>query len=265
MLTANIKHVPRDPVWLFILLGAAIFALYYALEDRRQPVINLSSVARSQLIDEYQSITGLKASDTIIKQLENDYITDEILFREALQSEIHLIDPTTRSSLIEKVRFRISAQVGAPTEAELIRYYADNMQRYYVDAAYSFEHVYFKKRPQNAAAISSELEAGKHITGDVFMHGSQFSGVSEEILRGAFGDRFLAEVISLEPHHWHGPITSNYGAHFVRMQRKTPARPVPFAHAKELLENDLMTLKVDEAVAAKIDSLKAQYEINIEP
>ena len=265
MLIMYFKKIIRDPLLLFVIVGAFIFTVYHWLEENDLPRVNLSNEARLQLVEEYQAITGLKASPEVITRLEKGFITDELLFREAINSGIHLIDPTTRASLIEKMRFRISAVIPEPTDPELVNYYAQNMQRYYTEPSLSFEHVFFIKLPSNSQTLAAKLQSGELLNGDRFVHGNQFVDIGEGMLSGIFGDQFLTALRSLDSTQWEGPFGSNYGSHYVRLQSKTVAQPMPFALAKDILVNDLMEIRIDQAVASKIQILEAQYEINIEP
>jgi hypothetical protein len=105
MLIDHFKKHSRDPLLLFTVVGVLIFTLYYSLEESYQPTIRLSSTIRVQLIEDFEAITGRKVTPERIAQLEKDFITDEILFRDAISAGMHLIDPATRSILIEKCAF----------------------------------------------------------------------------------------------------------------------------------------------------------------
>jgi parvulin-like peptidyl-prolyl isomerase len=265
MLIDHFKKHSRDPLLLFTVVGVLIFTLYYSLEESYQPTIRLSSTIRVQLIEDFEAITGRKVTPERIAQLEKDFIADEILFRDAISAGMHLIDPATRSSLIEKMRFRISALIQEPSDIELVDHYAQNMQRYYTETSLSFQHIYFTKLPINADRLILKLQSGELVNGDKFVHGNQFSDLSEGMLRGIFGDEFLTALKTLESMQWRGPFSSSHGLHYVRLHNKIAPQPIPFRLAKNIITNDLMQLKIEQAVASKIQFLVAQYEINIEP
>jgi len=265
MVVEYFKKIIRDPLFLFTIVGVFIFTVYHELEDSDQATVNLSSEVRVQLVEEYQAITGLTATPDVITQLQQDFITDEILFRDAINAGMHLVDPATRSSLIEKMRFRISALIPEPSDTELVNYYAQNMPRYYTETSFSFKHVYFINSPKNAHTLTSKLQSGELLTGDRFVHGNQFSDISEGMIRGIFGDEFLTTLQSLGSAQWEGPFLSNHGLHYVQLQRKTPPQPIPFSSARNIIANDLMQVRIDQAVESKIQALAFQYEINIEP
>lgn len=262
----------KDPLFIFIIISAAIFSVYYLLEENSQPQFNFSPEMRAELIQEYQEISGIKASAELIARLEKNYITDEILFRYAVDSGMYLIDPVTRSSLIEKMRFRISALVPEPTEVELVNYYAQNMQAYYTETSFSFTHLYFKNLPVYSSSNTStsasnmllKLNSGEAVQGEVFLHGNDFSLISEGMLRGLMGDKFLLAISSANVGQWEGPFASNYGFHFVKLLAKTPPQPMPFSVARNIIANDLIQIETDKAIDLKVQSLAHEYDINIE-
>jgi hypothetical protein len=273
MTVKYLQKFVKDPLFAFIIISAAIFSVYYLLEDNNHPRLNLSPEMRAELIEEYQAISGLKASSEVISRLEKNYITDEILFRSAVNSGMHLIDPATRSSLVEKMRFRISALIPEPTEVELVKYYAQNMQAYYTETSFSFTHLYFKDLPvyssnttsNNASNMLLKLNSGEAVQGEIFLHGNEFLVISEGMLRGILGEEFLLAISSANIDRWEGPFASNYGFHYVKLLAKTPPQPMPFSLARNIIANDLMQLETDKAVGLKVQSLVREYDINIEP
>jgi hypothetical protein len=96
------------------------------------------------------------------------------------------------------MRFRISALIQELSDIELVDHYAQNMQRYYTETSLSFQHIYFTKLPINADRLILKLQSGELVNGDKFVHGNQFSDLSEGMLRGIFGDEFLTALKTLE-------------------------------------------------------------------
>jgi peptidyl-prolyl cis-trans isomerase C len=229
------------------------------------PQINLSSEIRNQLIEDFESIHQISATPSDIDALEQGYLNDELLFKEALASDIHLIDPNTRSSLIDIMRFRMAAMIPIPTDAELVTFYAENIQNYYSEATLSFEHIYFVSPPSDVDMMIPKLAAGERIKGDEFVHGERFTGISAGIIGGFFGEAFLTSLQSMPISQWAGPITSRYGVHFIHVDNKIVPKPIPFLLIKEQIAADYMQAQVDRAVQTKVESLSQQYEINIEP
>lgn len=255
----------RDPLTIFILCGALVFLFYeYTLKDKR-PSILLSKVAQAQLVEDFEAIRGEKASKEDIADIVQSYFIDELLFQEALEEKLHLHDSSTRSSLIDIMHYRISQSIEAPSDEELVTYFAKNIERYYTETTYSFTHVFFSSLPANALDYVSQLNDGDILTGDNFIHGNAFSNVTAGLLSGVFGKDFSSKLKQLSTNQWEGPIQSNYGVHFVRVTKKLAPHVMPFAEVKQRVMEDYRQYKSDQAILRKYKELDAKYETALEP
>ncbi|WP_156336629.1 hypothetical protein [Novosphingobium sp. ST904] len=112
MIAAIRQRAPRDPFVVFLISAGAIFALYWAVAGRKETIEVPLSVQRS-LDDDYSLMTGHQPDARARQKLVDDYVGNELLFREAVQRGMHMTDKTTKQRLIDRVRFMIS---GAPPE-----------------------------------------------------------------------------------------------------------------------------------------------------
>ena len=255
----------RDPLLLFMLCGSFIFASYAVFKPPVTNRIELSTELRTQLREEFEFIRATAATPGDIEAIERQYISDELLFREALKAGVHLADPTTRNSLIDIMRYRITALIPAPSESELVNYYAQHMQNYYTPNRVSFEHVFFRTVPANSDALLIALAKGDAVSGDSFSNSLRFTHITDGIVSASFGHQFLASLQASAIGQWHGPVESNYGAHFVKLNERQLAEPLAFIDIKERIENDFLKQQTQQAIAQKLDALKLEYEIHIEP
>ena len=58
-------------------------------------------------------------------------------------------------------------------------------------------------------------------------------------LERLFGSDFAAEVLSLPPGTWSGPVRSGYGLHVVRILERTAGHIPDLAEVRDKVENDL--------------------------
>ena len=163
-----LKKFLRDPLLMFVVLGAVVFALYYSVEDASQEVVELSEINRKVFAEQFEMLTGREATAEDREKIESDYIQEEVLFREAIKAGMYLTDPEVRSKLIEEMRYQVTGAIPEPEETELVAYYLEHIDRYFVEATYSFRHVYFEQLPENADAILAQLQAGEEVAGDEF-------------------------------------------------------------------------------------------------
>ena len=254
----------RDPLLAFAVAGGALFVGYGLLAPPSQTPVRLGNETRSGLIEEFESRAGRKASSEDIARLEREWITDELLFREALDAGMHLGDSVVRARLIEEMRYRITGLLPDPSEEQLVNHYADHRERYLSEPAISFEHVYFE-RPENApAGLLDRLRQGEVFEGDAFWQGTTFPGYGESMIRGLFGQAFLDALKEAPSGAWMGPVESTRGVHFVLISESHEPRLLPFDVVRQQVENDFLVLIIQRTVEARIEQLRSRYQVDVE-
>jgi hypothetical protein len=98
--------------------------------------------------------------------------------------------------MIAEMRLSIAGLLADPDDEALINHYAENLEHYYAEPAISFRHVYFREPPEDPAQVLSRLRDGAEIAGDFFPQGSEFRAYGRSMLRGLFGQAFLARWTS---------------------------------------------------------------------
>src|SRR5690606_20030476 len=94
------------------------------------------------------------------QKLIDDFVANELLFREAVERGMHMTDLTTKQRLIDRVRFMISGAPAEPTEDQLLNWYATHQDLYRAEPQISLRHVYFEQRPADVASLLRTLEVG---------------------------------------------------------------------------------------------------------
>ena len=102
MTRSVLLRILREPLFAFAVIGGALFLAYAAMQSRESEPVVLQAPARAELIAGFEARKGRKATAEDIARIERDYVTDELLFREALENGLHLSDPAVRSRLVEE-------------------------------------------------------------------------------------------------------------------------------------------------------------------
>jgi peptidyl-prolyl cis-trans isomerase C len=254
----------REPFIGFLAAGAALFGLHALLQARNADVVRVTDGTRAQLAADFAAITGREPGPEDLERLVHDYVADELLFREALQSGLHLADGTVRKRLVQAMRHRIAGTLPDPTEEQLVNHYAENLARYRSEATVSFTHVYFRDRPADGDAILAQLARGGPVTGEPFDQGREFPGYGTSMIRGIFGQPFLDALQTAPPGQWSGPLQSSQGWHFVHPTERLPEALLPFAAVREQVENDLRVALIQQAVDAHVGGIERRGEVRVE-
>jgi hypothetical protein len=254
----------REPLSIFTLAGALLFGVYVYLDERASPPVTLTAETRAALVGAFEQLTGRAATPEEIRRIEQDYVADELLFREAVTQGLHLTSRDVRAGMIAEMRLSIAGLLPDPDDEALINHYAENLEHYYAEPTISFRQVYFKAPPETPAHVLARLRDGEEIAGDFFAQGSEFPAYGRSMLRGLFGQQFLTALEAAPPGDWHGPIESTRGWHFVRAGERLPAHRLPFERVRSQVEQDYLRTLIQQAVDARVAEIAARYEVEIE-
>jgi hypothetical protein len=178
-------------------------------------------------------------ADELRKAMEQ-YVREEILYREALARNFDRNDPTVRLVMVRKVMMLGTARAEATelSDKELQAYFSLRRERYRIPAVVDMIQVFVStdkrgdKAEDDAEQLLIELrERDPKVDeldayGDSIMLANVNANMSEHDLDRTFGNGFGAAVVALEPGQWAGPIESGYGLHLVKvLQRDDAAIP----------------------------------------
>lgn len=198
------------------------------------------------------------------------YIRDEVLFREAIALNLDRADPTVRMAMVRKITMMGTAQVDA-TELkgeEVEAYFTLRKERYRIPSIVNLVQIYLSKdkHGDRLQAYAAELlEALKQHDprpeelaglGDLSMLGNVYADMTEQDLDRTFGGEFGAAAMSLMPGEWSGPVESGYGLHLVKVTHREDSR-IP--ELTEVLERVITDIRYENRKAAE-DQFYAEIE-----
>lgn len=270
----------REPFARFVLIGLALFAADRALNgapdvrDTRRIVI--TEAEQQALLQAYRAERG-RAPDAAEWQARLDqWISDQVLYHEALRLGLDRKDVIVRRQLTQKMRFLLedSAPLPAPSDDELQAWLAQHAQRYARAPAWSFDQI-FLSRGRHGDALNAE--AGKiqqRLTqspesfaslGDAFSAGSKITAANPTQIRREFGPE-LVEAVRLAPlEQWAGPYVSSFGLHFIRVTAVIPAKPAMLAEVREQVLTDYTAEQHARRTRESIAQLRKRYRVDVEP
>jgi parvulin-like peptidyl-prolyl isomerase len=101
--------------------------------------------------------------------------------------------------------------------------------------------------------------------GDPFMLRSTYKGLTLSEAANLFGRAFANAVFKLDADNlWHGPVSSGFGEHLVRLSRFTHARPPDFDEVKKLVAKDFAIAQRAQATKDLINELEKKYQVFID-
>jgi hypothetical protein len=271
-----VSGLVREPLFHFVLLGVALFALHRAVAPpapTREVVV--TTAMRHAFQQEHLRRHGRLPTAEEERALVDRYVDTEVMLREALALGLDRGDIIVRRRLVQKMEF-LNAGLEAhpePTDADLQALLARHAERYQLASRVSLEHIFVSSQlhPSDAAAVAAELHerlaAGDDPAklGDPFLRGRTFRAETEGELAGVFGPAFARAVQTAPLDEWAGPLASSYGLHLVRVHERSGGRRATLDEVRRELVRDWEAEQRVAAANAALAALRTRYDVRIEP
>jgi hypothetical protein len=263
----------REPLLHFFILGAVLFGIYGWLNREGFAGPNEIVVSRGQtasLRAQFERVWQRQPTEQELAGLIDNWVREEIFYREALAMGLDRDDPVVRRRLQQKVEFIADSAIPeAPTTQELQQWLDEHPDAYRIDGKYTLRQIYFDpvRRGEKLQADMDQalqgLNAGRPVNGDTTALPAQMSANATEVVR-TFGTDFEAALRDLPPGSWQGPVRSGFGLHLVKLTEREPPRMPKLDDVRGLVERDLMHQRAQEANEAFYKRLLANYRVHIE-
>jgi hypothetical protein len=274
-----VSRLIREPLVHFLAAGAALFALYGlasgAREERRDRIV-VSEAQVASLAEAFARTWMRPPKPSELRGLVDDYVREEVLYREALALGLDRDDLVVRRRMRQKMEFlnQDLVEADAPTEAELRAFFEANAEAFRVPERISVEQIFVDlekhgaEAEARAAAWLARLrerpearEAGG--LGDPTLLPRALSAATLREIDGIFGGGFGEALASAPPGAWIGPIASAYGLHVVRVAARDGGRLPPFEEVRGAVEREWSSERRKETDEAFYRALRDRYEVEV--
>ena len=276
-----LRKLIREPLFHFVLLGAVIFLLAGRVRSGSVGSADKIVVTQSQIesiVVGFSRTWMRPPSQEELQGLVNDYVREEVLYREAKAMGLDQDDVIVRRRMRQKFEFLAEDQVartGPPTDQELESYLRQHADKYSEEPNFSFDHIFFSREMRGASA-DAEANAmlarlsGKGTIdiaklGDTFLLPSRFEKTSAGETARLFGEKFAEDLTKAPLGTWAGPIESSYGIHLVRVNARIPEGAPPLAKVREAVLRDLLSDRRKQELDTQYEKLRARYTVVVEP
>ncbi len=269
----------REPLLHFLVLGAALFGLFGLVgkKDAEAPtklVISASRVAT--LADRFARTWRRPPSEEELQNLVEDYIRDEVFYREGRAVGLDRDDSIVRRRVRQKMEFLAEDMAAAePSDEQLAAYLAANPERFRTDDRLTFHHIFLSATRRGSALDADAQQMAETLgrasaqvdtaeVGDTFLLGDAFREMSRGEVASTFGEGFAEKLSVMAPGHWQGPIASSFGAHFVFVDDRVKGSLPPLATVRDAVRREWQNAHQVEAEQKLYQSLRDRYEIVVE-
>ena len=274
------KPLLREPLLHFLVLGAALFGLFGMFGKKNEaeaPAKIVISVARvATLADGFTRTWRRPPTEQELQGLVEDYIREEVLYREGRAAGLDRDDFVIRRRVRQKMEFLAEDMAAAePSDEELAAYLASNPDRFRTEDRLTFRQVFLSATRRGSALdgdarqiadalVSTNAPEDTASLGDPFLLGEEFHGMSQGDIARTFGDGFAKRLSDIEPGRWQGPIPSSFGVHFVFVDERAKGSLPPLESAREAVQREWLNARRIKAEQKLYRTLRDRYQIVVE-
>ncbi|WP_317931982.1 peptidyl-prolyl cis-trans isomerase [Halioxenophilus sp. WMMB6] len=237
-----IIKIIREPLLHFMLAGFLLFILYNQVApgsaDANHVVVTKEQVNFLKMKYEQEWLRPPTAGET--QTLIDEYILDEIYYREALALGIDAGDEVIRRRLRQKLSFFVedTLRLANPDEQELQDFYQAHQQEFATAPQFSFDQLFISTDSLTDTAIDKKLSVlkeklahGEAVSGDPSLLQRSYTLKIPSYVDGIFGEGFSWQLQALPVGQWQS-LRSSLGVHLVRLTEYKPAAVRPFAELR---------------------------------
>jgi len=272
----SIKHLWREPLVHFLLIGAAVF-LFYGLtrevgsEAPKRIVVNSGQV--EQLAANFKRTWMRPPTEGELAALIENHVRDEAFYREALAMGLDQNDPLVRRRMRMKLEFILEDLMAEEvTDEVLLAFLQQHPDKFRAEAQVSFQQVFLNldKREDLVADAQKVLAslndgAAPESVGDSMLVPAEYELATESEIARTFGERFAQDMVKLMPGDWTGPVYSPFGAHLLKVNERVDARQPELADIRALVEREYLVEKRKQQKDLAYQKLLEGYQVTIEP
>jgi parvulin-like peptidyl-prolyl isomerase len=287
-----LKRILREPLLHFLVVGGLLFGIFTwshrgsakqasgkTIVVDKASLLNFLQYRNKAFKPEYFESQLDAMSPRELQDLSDQYVEEELLYREAKSLGLEEGDDVIRQRLVQKMNFLIEDLAdtsGTPSEAELEEYLKKNQSQYIIEPSVTFTHVFAdssvhgeKAAKELAERLKAQLNSTHAAFNDAPQFGDRFPFLQNYVERtfdyiaSHFGKEFTAEIQKLTPSQtqWVGPFRSEYGYHLVLITSRSEGRTPQLQEIRAQVEEDWLRDRKDKARTLSLRELASQYTI----
>ena len=263
----------REPLLHFLLIGGGLFLLFNVMNGETVDKPNWIVVSQGLvelLTANFARTWERQPSDEEIQMLIDNYLQDEVYYREALALGLDEDDSVIRRRLRQKLGFILedTAALLDPDDKELTAYMDAHAEQFRVQPQVSFRQIYLSRDTRSdidadASEILVRLRAGDdpQLLGDRIMLEDAYALASRDDIKRRFGEDFAHQLLAVTPGDWAGPLTSGFGGHLVLITEIKPGRMPELAEVKEAVKREWLLARTKQLKQDTFRKLLENYEV----
>jgi hypothetical protein len=268
------RRILHEPLVHFLAIGALMFAVYAVVSHRsRDPgMIEVGQGQIDMMTAVFERTWQRVPTPDEVKSLIDDYVRDEVFYREGVAMGLDREDPLIRRRMRQKVEFLAESMNGVPeaSDTALQTYLDGHRERFASPARVTFRQVYLGTAADtNTTRLLAQLNklgdsnAAADLGRPTQLDARMDLAPSTDIAR-SFGRQFAQTLVTIPPGAWRGPIASDYGLHLVRVSARMESRAPALDEVREPVRRDWLRDELAAANEKYYEGLRARYTVRID-
>jgi hypothetical protein len=269
----RLLKILREPILLFFILGFLLFILYErasAYVDRFNKQIYVSQSQVALLEETYTNTWNRPPGEEELDALINDFIMDEIYYKEAVLMGLDKTDLTVKRRLRQIMEMMIDDYATIyPSEDQLRMYLEENPEKFRQENRISFRQLQFsvqekEKASQFLARMQASERAYDDYTGGLLLLPEYHENALSYEVEKAFGAYFSTRVFEMETGVWSGPLESPFGWHLIYIFEIQEGEVPELEDVWDLVEREWTVERKNEIKEEGYKVLREKYNIVVE-
>ena len=270
------RAAAREPIVVFLIFGALFLGAYQVVAGHDAGPSEEIVVSAEQ-IEQFHNLLAQSLqrppTEQEVKFAIDDFVKEEIYYREAKKLGLDQDDTVIRRRLRQKMEFLgdVAAEQIKPTDAELQSYLAANKEKFAGEPSFAFQQVFLSADRRGGADCGDADAALRSLQGnpDLPIAGDPSSlppdmpltGISD--ISAIFGGEFAAALQGLKPGIWAGPVTTPFGLHLVRVIERKEGTAPDLASVRADVEREWAYARRQELEEARFAEYLKTYKVRI--
>jgi len=274
----------REPLVHFLLIGAGLFLLFgwrggpafspAGASGPQSTTIVVMQDDVDQMIRTFARTWQRPPMEEEVDRLVEDFVRNEIYYREALAIGLDRGDTVIRRRMRQKMEFIMEniTDQAEPTDEELLAYMKMHPESFLLDPQIGFHQVYVnadrrgKSAMSDARKILAQLNDGvdPYTVGDPISLDAEIGLSPLWDIRRQFGEEFSRNLLELKGGKWEGPVPSGFGLHLVFIKKRVEGRLPELYEVREMVKREWEFARQKELKDATYQEIRKRYVVTVE-
>jgi len=254
-----------------LVVGAILWGLYRVARPVPPDSVVVSAQRVEALADRFEAQHDRRPSEDELDATIDEWVTREILLREARRQGLARADPIVDRRLVQKMRFALEDAEARtdPGDVDLEAWMLERADAYRRPPRRGFAQVFVAGVDAQARAraegLAEQLRAGADAgtLGDAFPHGGRQPPAGRDALEDRYGAAFAQLVFAAPRDRWI-LAESAFGWHVLRVDREHPGELPPLSDVRARVLADWRVEQRSSALTRGVDALRERYEVRVE-